>query len=100
MDFSIASTLSDIGFDYHHLTAGFCGGFVNMAYFRKSKPKNVLALIIAGGLTANYLYPLTMHFLGTTAITASFITGMVGNAFCHGLMEAVKVWASPKGLNK
>jgi hypothetical protein len=100
MDLNIAGILSDIGFDYRYLTAGFCGGFVNMAYFRKSKPKNVLGLILAGGLTANYLHPMTMHFLGTTAITASFITGMAGNAFCHGLMEAVKMWASPKGLVK
>lgn len=98
MDYNIAATLADIGLDHRNIIAGFCGGFVNMAYFRRSKPRNVMGLILAGGLMGNYFHPLIEHLLSTTAITASFITGMVGNALCHGAVEASKSWI--KGLNK
>jgi len=98
MDFNIAGTLTDIGLDHRHMIAGFCGGFVNMMYFRKQRPRNVIGLIIAGGLMGNYFHPIIEHLLSTTAITASFITGMAGNALCHGSVELSKSWL--KGMAK
>lgn len=85
-----------IGIKIPDLIAGFAGGVVNAFVFKRSDPTSIVASMVVGAFTANYLSGTIASYLnrwvGTSDGAAAFIVGLAGMAICQGIAEAAKSW--------
>lgn len=84
--------LRELGLRVQDLIAGLSGGIVNAFVFRRSDPWSIIGSVVVGALTANYLSPIVVTYLGTSNGAAAFIVGLAGMAICQGIVEAAKNW--------
>ena len=78
MNVSEEMTPDDVGLNTGRLVAGFAGGIVHALAFRDTTPIGLITSIITGTLTANYLGPAAVHYIGGWI-------GDGGSAFAVGL---------------
>lgn len=82
--------LAAIGIKIPDLVAGFAGGVVNALFFQRGKPLDVVASLIGGAVTANYMTSAVSKITGTDTGVAGFIVGVTAMAICQGLFAAVQ----------
>jgi hypothetical protein len=83
---------NQIGVHVADVFAGFCGGLVNALVLKTSQPWAIVASVIVGGITANYMSQPIAHYIGTSQGTSAFMVGLGGMAICQGLMKAAESW--------
>ena len=88
----MGTSLHDWGLDPQHLVAGFAGGIVHAFVFKQSTPLAVVASVLTGTLTANYLSPAAVHYIGGWLGDggSAFIVGLTAMSLCQGLAALVK----------
>lgn len=79
-----------LGLNLQDMIAGFAGGVVNSFVLNKSKPMDVVASMICGALTANYLGEMASTYIGANRGAGTFIIGMSAMAVCQGIIEAAR----------
>jgi ABC-type xylose transport system permease subunit len=91
-------TLEELGLNAGRLFAGFCGGILHAFMFTKMEPVAVLASIVGGTLTANFLGPAAAHFTPSWVGDSgtAFIVGLGGMAICQGVVATVQAKISGK----
>jgi hypothetical protein len=77
------------GIHLEDFVIGVQGGIVFVWAFRQSRPRDVIASLVAGGLTANYLGPWVALHTAFDRDLADYISGMVGMPFCQCVVEYV-----------
>jgi hypothetical protein len=82
--------LTSIGIKIPDLAAGFGGGVVNALFFKRGKPMDVVASVVGGAITANFLAQSVGRLCGTDVGVSGFIVGVTAMAICQGLLGAVK----------
>lgn len=88
-----------LGIKMPDLFAGFAGGVVSALTFKKSDPWSIVASMVVGAFTANYLgEPIGSH-IGLSTGAAAFVVGVAGMAICQGIVTAAQNWKPtlPKG---
>jgi len=96
-DHGLHGVLLYLGIKLPDLIAGFAGGAVAALIMRQIKPYEVVASVIVGSLTANYLGGPAAQFIGLGSGAATFIVGLTGMAVCQGIMEAGRKWRAKVG---
>jgi len=87
-------TLDDLGLNAVRLIAGFSGGAVHALVFKQREPMAVVASVVTGTLTANFLSPLIAHYIPWLGDGAcAFLVGLTAMALCQGLVGIVQVRA-------
>jgi zinc transporter ZupT len=84
--------LVQLGINVHDMIAGFAGGTVNALVLKQSDPWSIIASMVAGALTANYMTDPVSRYLGTSAGTSGFIVGVTSMALVQGLIAAARSW--------
>lgn len=84
-------TLEDLGLNARLLVAGFAGGVVHALVFKQSSPSGVIASVLTGTLTANYLAPVVSHYLGDWLGVGgcAFVVGLAAMAICQALVGLI-----------
>lgn len=79
--------LEDLGLNAKLLVAGFAGGVVHALVFKQTAPYAVVASVLTGTLTANFLAPVASHYLGDWlgAGGCAFVVGLTAMAICQGI---------------
>jgi hypothetical protein len=87
----MALNLEDWGLNVMRLSAGFGGGVVHALVRRQATPISVVASVVVGTLTANYLGAAAGHYapvwVGDGAI--AFLVGLSAMEICQGVMRLV-----------
>lgn len=86
--------LTQIGIRVPDLVSGFGGGVVNALFFQRGKPVDVVASVVGGAITANYLAETVSKIAGTELGVSGFIVGVTAMAICQGILSVVKAWMS------
>jgi hypothetical protein len=68
------------------LIAGLCGGYVCAIRMRHHRARDVMASIIAGGFTGNYVSILLTAQTGADPLLAAFLSGVVWNVIVHKVL--------------
>lgn len=91
--------LTSIGLNLKIMIAGFAGGLCNALVFRQTDPYTVVASVIVGTLSANYLGPLAFQMVGNWIGEpgSGFFVGLGGMALCQALVELAKKYKAPTG---
>lgn len=84
-------TLEDLGLNAKLLVAGFAGGVVHALVFKQRSPSGVIASVLTGTLTANFLAPVAEHYVGDWlgAGGSAFVVGLTAMAICQGVVGLV-----------
>jgi hypothetical protein len=83
-----------LGIRIPDLVAGFMGGVVNALFFSKGRPIDVVASLVGGALTANYLTTPVAHIGGLDEGVAGFIVGVTAMAICQSLFSVANSWTA------
>jgi hypothetical protein len=85
-------TLDELGLNTSRLVAGFAGGVVHAFVFKQSTPLAVVGSVLTGTLTANYLAPAAVHYLGGWFGDGgtAFVVGLSAMAVCQGIVAAAR----------
>lgn len=84
--------LTSLGIRVPDLVSGFGGGVVNALFFQRGKPVDVIASMLGGAITANYLASTVSHIIGTDIGVSGFVVGVTAMAICQGLLSVVPGW--------
>lgn len=80
-----------IGIKYGSLLAGFLGGVISLSYMRELSPWQMALAVLAGTLTAGYLTPLGMFWLGGVPAEAenaiAFLVGLTSMNIIPGVIK-------------
>lgn len=81
--------LEDWGLNVVRLSAGFGGGVVHALMRKHATPLAVVASVLAGTITANYLGAAVGHYLPTWVGdgAVAFLVGLSAMEICQGLMR-------------
>ena len=95
--------LEDWGLNVVRLSAGFSGGVLHALLRKNIAPAAVVASVVAGTLTANYLGAAAGHYVpvwvGNGAV--SFLVGLSAMEICQGLsLTAARISSSPGDADK
>lgn len=84
--------MQDLGLNASRMVAGFAGGLLYSLAIRDRDPKSIVASIIAGAITANYLTDATTHYVPNWvgAGGVSFLTGLAAMTICQGIVAVVR----------
>lgn len=84
-------TLDDLGLNAKLLVAGFAGGVVHALVFKQTAPSGVIASVLTGTLTANFLAPVASHYLGDWLGVGgcAFVVGLTAMAICQGVVGLI-----------
>lgn len=84
-------TLEEFGLNAQRLIAGFSGGVVHALVFKQRDAAAVIASVLTGTLTANFLSPIAARYVGTWLGDGgcAFIVGLTAMAICQGMVSLV-----------
>lgn len=92
-----------MGFDFKTIAAGCSGGLSIVYALKKPEAWELIAGLVVGGLTANYLAPPLFTLLSTVPVMSSFpilavafLVGVGGKYICLTCLEYVKAWLPSK----
>lgn len=83
-----------LGIRVPDLLAGFMGGVVNALFFVKGRPIDVVASLVGGAITANYLTSAVAHVAGLDQGVAGFVVGVTAMAICQSFFSVASAWTS------
>lgn len=98
-----ASTAAGLaGIKYGSLLAGFAGGVVSLSYMRELTAWQMALAVLAGTLTAGYLTPLAMFWLGGVPIEAenaiAFLVGLTAMNIIPGFIRLSAAFRNRPGV--
>lgn len=71
--------VSYLGIQPPLMFAGFCGGIVNIFYFHRTKPRELVGAIICGTFVANFMSGVISHYVGMNeSLLSAFVIGWFG----------------------
>ena len=84
--------LEELGLNAKLLIAGFAGGVVHALAFKQTEPAAVVASVVTGTLTANFLAPVVTHYIGDWLGPggSAFVVGLTAMAICQGVVGLVQ----------
>lgn len=85
-------TLEEMGLNVGRLIAGFSGGVVAAVGLGVRSPSAVVSTVVAGTLTANYLGPGAVHYLGPWFgdFGSAFLVGLGGMGITRGVIALIE----------
>jgi hypothetical protein len=82
-----------LGLNLRDVAIGVQGSISGIFFLRRSKPRDIIACLVTGGLTANYLGPSIGDKLGTSHDLSVYLAGVVGWTVCHVAVEYAWSWS-------
>lgn len=84
-------TLEDLGLNAKMLVAGFSGGVVHSVVFKEKDPLAVIGSVLTGTLTANFLTPIVLKYVGSWLGDggSAFVVGLSAMAICQAVIGLV-----------
>jgi hypothetical protein len=76
-----------MGINIRDLMIGIQGGISGVFVLRRSKPRDILGTVTAGGLTANYFGSMVENVLGTPHDLSVYMAGLAGLTICHVIID-------------
>ena len=95
-------TLEDFGLNAKNLIAGFSGGVVHALVFRQTEPFGIVASVLTGTLTANFLSPVMSRYVGSWLGEGgcAFLVGLTAMALCQGMVAVINARIKAASSNK
>ena len=86
-------TLDELGLNTSRLVAGFAGGVVHAFVFKQTDPWTAVGSVLTGTLTANFLAPAAVHYIGGWFGDGgtAFVVGLSAMAVCQGIVAAARL---------
>ena len=75
--------LASIGIHIRDFIAGFMGGVSIVFGDRRPDPWDIIAMIVAGALAANYLAPWISEKFGAPELLTAYFIGTAGRSVCR-----------------
>ena len=84
--------LDELGLNTSRLVAGFAGGVVHAFVFKQTTPLAAIGSVLTGTLTANFLGPAAVHYIGAWFGDGgtAFVVGLSAMAVCQGIVAAAR----------
>jgi hypothetical protein len=86
-----------MGWDFKTIIAGASGGLSIIYVMKKPEPWELVAGLVVGGLTANYVAPHIVDPSGSWLLFVAFFVGIAGKWICLKGLEVMKDWVASKG---
>lgn len=67
--------LHELGINLSYLVAGFLGGVVKVFISKEARPFAMMAFVVTGAITANYITELLAHYLRFPPGASGFLVG-------------------------
>jgi hypothetical protein len=79
-----------LGLDFKLIVAGAAGGLSIIYSFKKPESWELIAGLVVGGLTANYVTPVITDASKSTGLLVAFFVGTAGKWICRKGLDYVK----------
>ena len=85
-----------LGLHVREFAIGMQGAISGIFVLRKSRPRDIVGMVVVGGFTANYCWPLVSVALSPLLVVshdmAVYIAGVCGWVFCLGMLKCMDLW--------
>lgn len=84
--------IASVGLQVPDLVSGAAGGMVSAFLMSKTKPSEILGMIVVGTLTSGYLAEPFSTFVHLTRGPTGFGVGIAGMVICRKIIDLAQNW--------